>query len=173
MEVIKSNHFSVKNMIITLVVLSIVIINIYLFPFAQIVGDSMSPTIEDEQWLITNRLPYLFNEPKRGDIVTINYKGELYIKRIIGLPNESLEIIDQQLYINGVPYAQRFITNNRTFWTHDIANVNIPSDSYYVLGDNRLFSRDSRNELGFINKSDIIGRAEFIIYPVSNWEVIH
>ena len=165
------NRLLVANFFIFGFIILIVII-IYFFPLAQIIGSSMAPTIQNEQWVLTNRLAYVFNEPKRGEIVTINHDGEFYIKRIIGLPNEEIAINDQQLFIDGIPYSQRFITNAYHFWTHDIEAVTIPNHSYYVLGDNRRFSNDSRNELGFIDYENIIGRAEFIIFPFSNWQII-
>lgn len=145
----------------------------YIFSLAQVIGHSMAPTIKHEQWIITNQLSYSFNEPRRGDIVLIDKHGEHYVKRIIGLPNETIQITNQQLYIDGLPYAQRFITDRSSFWTHDVPETKIPSQSYYVLGDNRILSNDSRYSLGFIKTTDIIGRAEFIIYPLSDWKVIH
>lgn len=151
----------------------IILICFFIFSFAQVVGHSMMPTIKHEQWIVTNKLSYSFNEPRRGDIVLIDLNGSQYVKRIIGLPQETIEIKDQQLYIDGIPYAQRFITDSSTFWTHDIPKTKIPDQAYYVLGDNRINSNDSRYSLGFINVSDIIGRAEFIIYPLADWQVIH
>src|SRR5690625_5981699 len=152
--------------------LMLILIIIYFFPLAKIIGSSMAPTIQNEQWILTNRMSYVFNEPKRGEIVTINHGDELYIKRIIGLPNEEVAISDQQLYIDGIPYSQRFITNAYHFWTHDIQAVTIPNHSYYVLGDNRRFSNDSRNELGFIDYVNIIDRAVVIVFPLSSWQSI-
>lgn len=161
------------NMLTVTISVIIILTCYYTFTFSQVIGQSMSPTIKHEQWIVSNRISYWFNQPKRGDIVVIKHKDQKYVKRIIGLPNETVEIIDQQLYIDDVPYTQRFITNKSSFWTHDIPKTKVPSHSYYVLGDNRIMSNDSRYELGFINKADIIGRAEFIIYPLSDWKVIH
>lgn len=148
----------------------------YGFSLSQVVGMSMSPTVEHGQWIVTNHYAYQFDQPKRGDIVTIDYKGGTYIKRIIGLPNETIEIRNQQLYIDGMPYSQNFITNTVSFWTNDIKEIDIPDDSYYVLGDNRRISRDSREglySLGFIDQGHITGRAELIVYPFSDWQIIH
>ncbi|WP_440895160.1 signal peptidase I [Amphibacillus sp. Q70] len=173
MKVKVSTHLTKIGKIILIIFLIILFIRLFIFSFAQIIGESMAPTIQNEQWIITNHLAYSLNEPERGDIVTIDYNGERYIKRIIGLPNETIEITDQQLYIDGIPYEQVFITDRNSFWTHDIPKTEIPNHSYYVLGDNRRISKDSRNALGFIAKSNIIGRAEFIIYPFSDWQVIY
>ncbi|HHU20710.1 MAG TPA: signal peptidase I [Bacilli bacterium] len=151
----------------------IILTSFFIFSIAQVVGHSMAPTVEHNQWIITNQLSYSFNEPRRGDVILIDHDGNHYIKRIIGLPNETIEMINQQLYIDGIPYSQRFITDRSSFWTHDIPKTTIPNHSYYVLGDNRIASNDSRYSLGFIEISDIVGRAEFIIYPLSDWKVIH
>ena len=145
----------------------------FIFSLAQVVGHSMMPTIKDEQWIVTNQLSYFFIEPRRGDVVLIEQNGAQYVKRVIGLPEETIEIKNQQLYIDGTPYAQRFITDSSSFWTHDIPEIKIPDQAYYVLGDNRINSNDSRYSLGFIKASDIVGRAEFIIYPFTDWQVIH
>ncbi|SEN65638.1 signal peptidase I [Amphibacillus marinus] len=147
--------------------------NYFIFTISNVTGDSMAPTILDNQWIITNRASYLFNQPKRGDIVVIELADKTYIKRVIGLPNETLNITDQQLIINDIPYSQTFLTDDRSFWTHDVPNTLIPDGHYYVIGDHRRLSRDSRNSLGFINQADIIGRAEFIVYPFSDWQVIY
>ncbi|MBU5595282.1 signal peptidase I [Amphibacillus sp. MSJ-3] len=171
-ENVRTHLTKIRKLILTIFFI-ILFFRLFIFSFAQVIGESMAPTIQNGQWIITNHLSYSLNEPERGDIVTIDYNGEIYIKRIIGLPNETIEITDQQLYIDGIPYTQVFITDRSSFWTHDIPETKIPDQSYYVLGDNRRISKDSRNTLGFIEKSNIIGRAEFVIYPFSDWHVIH
>src|SRR5690625_4585460 len=99
------NRLLAANVFIFGFIILIVII-IYFFPLAQIIGPSMAATSADEQWVLTNRLAYVFNEPKRGEIVTIKHDGELDIRRIIGLTNEEIAISDQQLFIAGIPYSQ-------------------------------------------------------------------
>ncbi|WP_067839872.1 signal peptidase I [Amphibacillus sediminis] len=158
---------------ITALLLILIVKSLILSTANVVVGDSMAPTIRDDQWIITNRLIYKFDQPQRGDVVVIELEEKTYIKRIIGLPNESIEIIDQQLYIDGIPYTQSFITDASSFKTHDVPLTKIPDHHYYVIGDNRRVSRDSRNSLGFINEANIIGRAEFIIYPISDWQAIY
>ncbi|MBM7540407.1 signal peptidase I [Amphibacillus cookii] len=168
-----SKHFIKLGKVLLLTFFLIFIINKLIFTTSQVIGDSMSPTIEDKQWIITNRLSYTFNQPSRGDVIVIELENKTLIKRVIGLPNETIEIIDQQLYIDGIPYAQTFITDADSFRTHDVPATEIPDHTYYVIGDNRRMSRDSRNDLGFIDEADIVGRAEFIIYPFSDWQVIY
>ncbi|PXW92652.1 signal peptidase I [Streptohalobacillus salinus] len=157
---------------ITLVI-TMLFVRQYIFKTAIVDGKSMMPTVNDEQTILYNRLSYLFSEPTRGDVVVIEKENRTYIKRIIGLPQETIEVIDQQLYINQVPYQQAFITDAQSFWTHDIVETMIPKSYYYVMGDNRRNSRDTRNSLGFIHRDEIIGRAELIIYPISSWQVIY
>src|SRR5690625_7948313 len=92
------NRLLVANFFIFGFIILIVII-IYFFPLAQIIGSIMASTIQNEQWVLTNRLAYVFNEPKSGEIVTNNHDGELYIKRNIDLPSEEIATIEQQLFI--------------------------------------------------------------------------
>lgn len=148
-------------------------VHLFIFRTAVVQGVSMSPTIKNEQVIIYNRLSYLFDRPHRGDVVVIDLDGETFIKRIIGLPDETLSYIDQQLYIDEIPYRQTFISDQRSYWTHNINSTYIPEGYFYVMGDNRRNSRDSRNSLGLIAKEDIIGRAELIIYPFNEWQVIY
>lgn len=150
-----------------------VFIHFFIFRTAIVDGHSMTPTVNHNETIIYNRLSYLFDSPKRGDVVVIMRDDQTYIKRIIGLPNETLSYKDQQLYIDDIAYRQTFITNKSSFWTHDISPIYIPDNHYYVMGDNRPNSRDSRNSLGFILRDEVIGRAEIVIYPFDHWQVIY
>ena len=169
-------HFTKKQRIVLSVLTFFFIglfIHLFIFRTAIVDGHSMAPTINDQQTIIYNRLSYLFDSPHRGDVVVIKRDDETYIKRIIGLPTETLSYENQQLYIDEIPYRQTFITNERSYWTHNIKPTYIPDHYYYVMGDNRQNSRDSRNSLGLISKDNIIGRAEIIVYPFDEWQVIY
>src|SRR5699024_876701 len=108
--------------------------------------------------------------PERGDIVIIQHPEKNYVKRVIGLPHETVEMRDHVLYINGVKQEDAYVDDFETKLTGNFGPITVPEDHYFVMGDNRAISMDSRNGLGFIHRSDIIGKSEFVIYPFQEWE---
>ncbi|GGM20080.1 signal peptidase I T [Paraliobacillus quinghaiensis] len=146
------------------------LLRVFVFSTSIIEGKSMYPTLNSGERIVYNKIAYMNAEPNRGDIVIIKRPIRNYVKRIIGLPNETIEIRDQQLLINNTIYHQSFITTSQTFNTPDFGPVTIPEDSYFVMGDNRQLSIDSRNGLGVIARDEIIGRSEFVIFPFSEWQ---
>ncbi|RPF52282.1 signal peptidase I [Aquisalibacillus elongatus] len=137
----------------------------YVFATSIVEGTSMDPTLHNGERVIFNKAVYLLDEPERGDIVIIQHPNKNYVKRIIGLPNETVEFKDHQLYIDGQPVNEPYISPEQRQETEDFGPKKVPADQYFVVGDNRDISKDSRNGLGDINEDDIIGRSEFIIFP--------
>jgi signal peptidase I len=137
-------------------------------------GTSMEPTLHTGQFLIVNRLIYRLGFPQRGDIIVFHYPGDPtddYVKRIIGLPGDHLLIEGGKLYINDVLLDEPYLPENmRTFPRSRYSNV-VPEDSYFVLGDNRLGSSDSRN-WGMLERELIIGKASFSYWPPQEWGTI-
>src|SRR5699024_1536574 len=107
----------------------------------------------------------------RGDIVIIERPLKNYVKRVIALPGETIEVKDHVLHINGEIYEQNFLSENEILGTGNFGPIEIPEDSYFVMGDNRSTSKDSRNGLGFIEEENIIGRSEIIIFPFNELRV--
>jgi signal peptidase I len=136
----------------------------------SIIGDSMSPTLENEDVVIINRLIYEVSTPDRNDIVVFkllgNEKLHYYIKRVIGLPGETVQIIEGKIYIDGELLEENIdveVINNSGIASNPIT---IGTDEYFVLGDNRNNSEDSRfAEIGNVNINDIAGKAWFRISP--------
>jgi len=147
------------------------ILRTFIFATSIVEGDSMYPALEDGERIVLNKIVYLLSDPERGDIVIIQHPQKNYVKRVIGLPNETIEVIDHKLYINGVEQKDTFVDKYNALLTGNFGPIQLPDDSYFVMGDNRAISKDSRNGLGLIKRSEIIGRSEFIIYPFSEWEV--
>lgn len=147
------------------------ILRTFVFATSIVEGDSMYPALEDGERIIFNKLVYIVSEPKRGDIVIIQQPQRNYVKRIIGLPNEVIEMKDHDLFINGEKQPTSFVDEYDTMLTGNFGPIKIPEDSYFVMGDNRAISKDSRNGLGLINRSEIIGRSELVIYPFKEWEI--
>jgi signal peptidase I len=135
----------------------------------------MENTIMTGDRIICNRLAYIMSEPQRYDIISFYYTeatGErrIYVKRIIGLPGETLEIIDGKVYINGQdqPLPDDFVNPELYNGTH--SPFEIPDGHYFVLGDNRARSFDSKGWPDpYLPAGDILGTAMFQFYPSISW----
>ena len=156
--------------ILTVVVVLVIII--YVVSIQQVVGPSMSPTLNSGDILILNKLNYKIFEIKRFDIVSLSSKQSKYlVKRVIGLPGEKVEYKDNKLYINDQVLKEEFLdetimTNN--FSLSSIGYETIPEGMYFVVGDNRGNSDDSRDiKIGLIKEEDIIGKSTIRIWPLN------
>lgn len=136
----------------------------------RIEGASMLPTLHEGQYLIINKLIYMLEEPERGDIVVLHYPNDRsrdFIKRIIGLPGDTVEIHDQQVFVNGErldePYISAPPSNNNTW--------EVPPDHFFVAGDNRPNSSDSRS-WSYLPREDLIGRAWVVYWPPEDWQLV-
>lgn len=142
----------------------------FMFATSIVEGDSMEPALEDGERLIFNKMIYIIDEPKRGDIVIIQQPNKNYVKRVIALPGEMIENRNNELYINGERYVETFLSEDISRKTGEFGPIRVPNDSYFVMGDNRAISKDSRNGLGYIKRDEIIGKSELVIYPFQEWE---
>ncbi len=139
----------------------------------RIQGDSMWPTLETGQFVLVERVTYRFSEPKRGDIVVFEYPRapqEDFVKRIIGLPGETVEIQNGSVFINGALLTEPYLHGQRTLNYRPI-HVTLGPDEYFVMGDNRAASSDSRT-WGPLPRRNIIGRAWLSYWPPSRWGII-
>lgn len=159
----------IKSFFIALIV--VLIIKMFVISTSVVEGESMEPTLADGDKLIFNKFIYLIGEPDRGDVVIIQTSLKNYVKRIIALPEEVVEVADHTLYINNKEVEQTYISEEAMKGTGNFGPIEVPTDSYFVMGDNRKISMDSRHELGFINKDNIIGRSELIFHPFSEWSL--
>lgn len=142
----------------------------------QVSGESMETTLADGDHLIVDKISYRFRDPNRYDIVVFPYRYEkntYYIKRIIGLPGETVQIIDGYVYINGALLDEHYgneIMNNPGQAADPIT---LGPDEYFVLGDNRNNSQDSRSaNVGVIHRDELLGRAWIRIWPLDKFGVI-
>lgn len=160
-------------------ILEVVVFAIAIFLFVyllvlqphKIKGQSMEPNFEDGEYLLTDKITYRLKEPKRGDVIVFEApgaNGEEFIKRIIGLPGERLSLANGKIYINGEPLIEKYIPENITTeggpFLREGVEIQVPQDSYFVLGDNRRASFDSRS-WGFVTKDKITGRAWLVYWP--------
>ncbi|MBE0408979.1 MAG: signal peptidase I [Anaerolineales bacterium] len=131
---------------------------------------SMEPTLQKGNFVIVNKLAYQFGSPQRGDIVVFRYPPnpiEQYIKRIIGLPGEIVRINAGQVQINGEILTEPYLLDS----TVRGGEWQVPADSYFVLGDNRNNSSDSR-VWGMVPADKLIGKALVIYWPPDRWNVL-
>lgn len=143
----------------------------FIFSTSIVEGISMDPALEDGERIVFNKLIYLLEEPERGDIIIIKQGKKNYVKRLIGLPGETIEMKDHLLLINDKKQSDSFVDQNAHLLTGSFGPIEIPENNYFVMGDNRAVSKDSRNGLGFITREQISGRSELIIYPFNHFEL--
>ncbi len=146
---------------IVIFVIIVLILIQYVISITKVVGSSMNPTLKDEEILILNKLKYRFQEIQRGDIVSLKHADTKYlIKRIIGLPGDTVKIENNAVYLNGKKYEEPYLAEDLEYDDFDLKDLEysvIPENMYFVLGDNRENSLDSR-EIGLVKKEDIIGK---------------
>lgn len=158
----------IKDSLKYLIVVAIVFfIALFVISFEQVVGPSMKGTLDAGDVTIVNKLVYKLRTIKRNEIVSINQKDKIMVKRVIGLPGEHIEYKDNKLYVNGSLVLENNISvETKDFKLEDIGYETIPKDMYFVLGDNRTNSSDSR-EFGLVKKDEIIGKIVMRVYPFS------
>jgi len=159
---------------ILLAVILALIIRTFFFQAFKIPTGSMRPTLIENDRVLVNKFLYRFQPPQRGDVIVFKYPLDSkrdFIKRLAGLPGETLEIKQGKLMINGkvlddTSKMRKFYYYNREDWDYggEDREIKIPEDSYFALGDNSAQSSDSRN-WGFVPKKDLIGKAFMIYWP--------
>lgn len=164
------------DVIETVVIALAIFVIAYLFLFQphQVRGSSMYPNFHDGDYLLTDKISYRLNQPKRGDVIVfVAPKNEEYdyIKRIIGLPGDTVSITeDDRVKINNEIFNETYLPSEfKTFGGSFLEagkTVNVPQEEYFVLGDNRNHSSDSR-EWGFVPRKNIIGKAWFRYWPLN------
>lgn len=143
----------------------------YVYAPIVVVGDSMNPALSDGDLVGANMLSVYFDDIERFDIICFPYKYNLntyLIKRVIGLPGETIEIIDDIIYINGERLLEFYGYYDETVKSKygNIGPIQLSEDEYFVMGDNRNVSDDSRNEdVGVVTKEMITGVANFRFWP--------
>lgn len=139
-------------------------------------GPSMQPNFETGQFLIVSRINYLLGEPQRGDIVVFHPPGKQddeppYIKRVIGLPGDTVELRDSRVYVNGRELFEPYINEPCIPARCDDQTWELGPDEYFVMGDNRNHSSDSR-AFDPIPRSSIIGEAMIRYWPPQDWGIV-
>lgn len=135
-------------------------------------GPSMQPGLNSSNYVLVNKVAYLFHAPERGDVIVFHYPLDTtrdFIKRIIGLPGDTIKTDSTHVWVNGVllnePYIQAPLNPAAQTWK-------VPANDYFVMGDNRPVSDDSR-DWGFVPKNFIVGKAVIVYWPLKSWEIIN
>jgi signal peptidase I len=136
----------------------------------------MLPNIEDGEWIMVNKASYFFSDPERGEVIVFNPAEEVgsqypFIKRVIALPGDTVEIKDGKVSINSIPINEPYIFPEPSRRYKNFGPKKMLVDQYFVLGDNRNNSNDSRS-WGAVSRDDIIGRAWFVYWPSSKWGLV-
>ena len=148
-----------------------VLVRHFLFENYRVVGFSMTPTLENDQFLVVNKLDYRLHDPQRGDIIVLRDPRDgdrKLIKRLIGLPGETVEIKRGQVYIDGQELDELYIATPSQY---SLAPTLIPAEQYFVLGDNRNNSSDSHN-WGTLSGDKIVGKAWLSYWPPDLWGIV-
>lgn len=143
----------------------------FLLPRSIVKGHSMEPNLEEGQRLAASPIPYIFGEPQRGDIVMLyplEEGGSNLVKRIIGLPREFIQFQDGQLFVNGQLIEEDYLANICTSCRDGVWQLG--EDEYFIVGDNRASSYDSRN-YGAVQSESIMAKVLFRWYPITEWRL--
>ncbi len=152
-----------QSLIIALILA--LIIRTFFFQFFYIPSRSMESTLLINDRIIVTKFSYWFNEPQRGDVVVFKYPlnpSTLYVKRVIALPGENIKLKDSKLYINDTLVSEPYLPDDLKF--EDFGPVEVPEGEYFMMGDNRNNSSDSRT-WGFVKKDLILGKSQVIYWP--------
>ena len=160
-------------------ILQIVIVCMFAFVFVwyfgqrvSTIGDSMNPVLENGDIVLVNRFKYDASAPKRGDMIVFKPNGNenlhSSIKRIVGLPGETIQIVDGMIYVDGEVLKENYEVTGVTEAGLASDEIRLAGDEFFVLGDNRESSEDSRaDDVGNVKRSEIEGKVWFCISPVS------
>ena len=149
------------------IILAIVLIRSFVITPVRVNGTSMYSTLKDGEIMILKKYYYHFNDIERFDIVVVKTDDDKIIKRVIGLPGETLKYENHILYIDGKEVKESYLEQaTEDFDISSLGYDKIPSDCYFVMGDNRINSKDSRM-IGCVDKKQITGKTDLVILPIS------
>ncbi len=181
MEIIKKIYAFFLDTLQTILLAASIFLVIYIFFFRpfQVSGDSMYPTFQNKEYILTNLISLRFENLKRGDVIVFkapNDKEKDYIKRVIGLPGDIITLRDGDVYVNNQKLDESGYLNIdvKTYGGATIKDeqpVTVPPNEYIVFGDNRPYSSDSR-EWGFVTRAAVIGKSFFVYWPFNRMRLV-
>jgi signal peptidase I len=182
MEFAKKAYFFTLDLLQTILLAASIFLVIYIFLFRpfQVSGDSMYPTFKNGEYILTNLIALRTNGVNRGDVIVFIAPPDPekdFIKRVIGLPGDRVELENGFVYINGKElnesaYLHSDVRSYGGAYLKDNEPITVPPNDYFVMGDNRPFSSDSR-EWGLVARNMIIGKSFFVYWPLNVMRVVH
>lgn len=182
MEFARKAYFFTLDLLQTVLLAASIFLVIYIFLFRpfQVSGDSMYPTFKNGEYILTNLIALRTNGLQRGDVIVFQAPPDAekdFIKRVIGLPGDTVELKNGFVYLNGKKLDESAYLHNdvRTYggaFLKDGESFTVPADNYFVMGDNRPFSSDSR-EWGLLVRSKVIGKSMFVYWPLNVMRFVH
>ncbi|MGN0311217.1 MAG: signal peptidase I [Lachnospiraceae bacterium] len=178
----KLNVPLLKEILVWAVEIAIVLVIAFVFVYyigqrTGVIGGSMSPGLDDGDQVLMNRFTYLISDPKPNDVIVFkpngNEKSHYYVKRVVGVPGDKVQIIEGTLYINGKMFEEVADVPSMDYAGLAEDEITLGTNEYFVLGDNRNNSEDSRYaNIGPVKKEHIVGKAWFVIKPLSKFGFI-
>lgn len=168
--------FSGIEAIVVALAISVVLYLFFMTPH-EVVGTSMVPNFQNGEHLIANKVIYRFSTPQRGDVVIFKYSDtQDFIKRIVGMPGDEVSLRDGKIYLNGsqfdeTDYLDPTVYSSGGDGLSEGETITVPEDEYFVAGDNRPHSSDSRS-FGTIERSSVKGKAWIVYFPFDQFRVI-
>jgi signal peptidase I len=181
MPIVRKIYAFLIDSVQTFLIAAAVFLVIYAFLFRpfEVNGDSMYPNFHDKEYVITNLIGLRFQTPKLGDVVVFKAPPDPSkdsIKRVIGVPGDTVSVNNGNVYLNGKLLDESVFLKPdvKTYggsFLKDGDSVKVPANEYFVMGDNREYSSDSR-EWGFVTKDEIIGESLFVYWPVTQMRLV-
>ena len=177
MEILKKIYYFLLDIAQTLILAAAAFVVVYMFLFRpfEVKGESMFPNLHDSEYLITNVISQKIGNPQLGDVIVFkapNEEDKDFIKRVIGVAGDTVSVREGNVYLNGKlldesAYLKPEVKTYGGSFLREGDEVSVPEGYFFVLGDNRSYSSDSR-EWGFVPKKNIIGSSFLIYWPVSS-----
>ena len=165
-----------ETIVVSLAIFAVVYI--FLFQPHQVDGRSMEPNFHNGEYILTDKISYRLHSPNRGDVVVFHSPQDErvdFIKRIIGIPNDTVKLAGGYIYLNGQRLEEPYINDPGQVlsgrYLREGDEIRVPAGQYLVMGDNRLHSSDSR-EWGLVTSAELVGRAFFRYWPISDFGTI-
>jgi signal peptidase I len=160
-----------RDIFLSLLIATAVVV--FLYQPVKVEGTSMLPQLVDEQRIFVNKFVYRFDKIERGDVVVFKLPEDptrSYIKRVVGLPGETVEVLRGRVFVDGIPFDEDHVPPSyRDYTSHP--SLTVPPDEYYVLGDHRNTSKDSRS-WGTVARPQITGKAVFAYWPIERFGTV-
>ena len=154
-------------------VLVALFVRVFLIQQYYVIGPSMEPSLHQGDRIIVNKLAFRIRDIRRGDVVIFKREGverDELVKRVVGLPGDTIEIKDCVTYVNDAVYLEPYLVAERGDWCGERSTQRfyVPERHYFVMGDNRGVSLDSR-KFGAVSESQIEGRVTLVVWPIKHW----